>query len=78
MRNKEMVKKKKKNAVETKKTNKKQIQGFEGNNESGIKQNHWNLALFRIAAQPTRTDSEFTSINEITQEEVKEEQKFTY
>lgn len=61
-----------------KQTNKKQIQGFEGNNESGIKQNHWNLALFRIAAQPTRTDSEFTSINEITQEEVKEEQKFTY
>ena len=71
-------KKKKKNAVETKKTNKKQIQGFEGNNESGIKQNHWNVALFRIAAQPTRTDSELTSINEITQEEVKEEQKFTY
>lgn len=61
-----------------KQTNKKQMQGFEGNNESGIKQNHRNAALFRIAGQPTGTDSELTSINKITQEEVKEEQKFRY
>lgn len=51
---------------------------FEGNNEFGIKQNHWNVSLFSIAGQPTRTDSELTSIDEITQEEVKKEQKFRY
>lgn len=75
MRNKEIIKKKKKIRLRLKKqTNTR----FEENNEFGIKQNHRNVALFSIAGQTTRTDNELTSIDEITQEEVKKEQKFRY